>query len=102
VSITLKTAKKLRGVFVDEEVVIYLKDMNVVTVDENQGEMKISAMIQGYVIDIDENFYYLGLPDGQITRTVSHETAQMVELLALNEANEFMGDGVVGPDEDIH
>jgi hypothetical protein len=98
-AITAKAAKKLRGVFLDEEVTIYLKDMNVVTVDEHAGEMRISAMAQGYVIDIDEDFYYLGLPDGEITRTVGHDTAQMVEILFVAQQ---MDEDMVGPDEDIH
>ena len=99
-AITAKAAKKLRGVFLDEEVTIYLKDMNVVTVDENAGEMRISAMAQGYVIDIDEDFFYLGLPDGEITRTINHETAQMVEITFTPDA--FMDQDLVGPDEDVH
>jgi hypothetical protein len=99
VAITLKAAKKLRAIFLDTDVTIYLKDMNVVTIDEQHGEMKITTMAQGYVIDIDENFYYLGLPNGEITRTISHETAQMVESLFVGEQMDF---DMPNPDEDIH
>lgn len=99
-SITSKAVRKLKAFCLDEEVTIYLKDMNVVTVDETQGELKISAMAQGYVIDIDENFYYLGTPDGQVTRTISHDTAQMVELMFVG--SEFMDEDMPSPDEDIH
>lgn len=79
-SISAKALPKLRELFLDEFITIYLKDMNVVTVSEEGSEMKISAMTDGYCIDIDCDFFYLGLSDGTITRTVNHEIAQMVEL----------------------
>ena len=81
-------AKKLLEIFLNEQVTIFLKDMNVVTVDEEQGELKVSAMVQGLILDVDIDYYYLGLPDGMITRTVAHETAQMVEIMFI--ADEFM------------
>lgn len=99
-AIAAKAAKKLRSIFLDTEVTIYLRDMNVVTVDESQQEMKISAMAQGYVVDIDEEYYYLGLPDGTITRTIGHDLAQMVEIMF--EASEFMDGDFPTQDEDIH
>lgn len=98
-AITSKAAKKLRSIFLDEQVTIFLKDMNVVTIDENAQEMKITAMAQGYVVDIDEDFYYLGLPDGEITRIVSHELAQMVELMF---AGSDIMDNDMPVDEDVH
>jgi hypothetical protein len=100
VSITSKAAKKLRSIFLDTEVTIYLKDMNVVTVDEDQQEVKISAMAQGYVIDVDEEFFYLGLPDGTVTRILAHDLAQMVELMF--EGSEYMDEDMPSPDEDVH
>ncbi len=90
-AISKTSAKKLRDIFVGDEVTIFLKDMNVVTVDEEQGEMKISAMAQGLVLDVDENYFYLGLPDGMITRTIAHETAQMVEIMFIQD--DFMDGG---------
>jgi hypothetical protein len=72
--------KKLRDLYLDQMVTIYLKDMNVVTVDENSQEIGITAMRQGYVLDICQNYFYLGLPDGTITTTIAHELAQMVEI----------------------
>ncbi len=89
--ISKSSAKKLREIFVGEEVTIFLKDMNVVTVDEEHGSMEITAMAQGHVVDICESYYYLGLPDGMITRTISHETAQMVEIMFIQD--DFMDGG---------
>lgn len=99
-AITAKAAKKLRNIFLDTDVTVFLRDMNVVSVDENQQEVKISAMVQGYCIDIDENFYYLGTPDGEITKTVNHDIAQMVEVMYL--VNDFLEQDLVGSDEDVH
>jgi transposase len=97
--INIKAVRKLRRIFLDEEVTIYLRDVNVVTVDEEGQQVKVTAMAQGYVLDIDENFYYLGLPNGTITRTINHDIAQMVEILF--EASEYM-DSDIPLDEDIH
>lgn len=99
-AITPKSVKKLREIYLDEFVIIHLKDVNVVTVDENNNEVKIAGMIEGYVIDIDTNFYYLGLPDGSITKTIGHETAQIVEIQVQN--NEFLMQDMPQPDEDVH
>lgn len=81
--ITAKAARKLKSVYIDEQVIIYLRDMTIATVDENNQEVKLTAMIEGYVVDIDQDFLYLGLPDGTITKTVAHELAQLVELHAM-------------------
>ncbi len=66
--------------FLNEDVVIYLRDMNVVVVNENQEEVSLSAMTTGFVLDIDQDYFYLGTPDGNVTRTISHDVAQMIEL----------------------
>lgn len=72
--------KKLKEIFVDEMVTFYLRDLNVVSVNEENQEVKISAMSDGYVIDVDSNYYYVGLTDGTITRTIPHDTIAMTEL----------------------
>lgn len=94
------SARKLREIFIDEMCTIYLRDMNVVSVDENGQEMKITAMAQGYVLDVDQDFFYLGTPDGEITRTISHDIAQMVEIEFVG--SEFMDSDMIGPEEDVH
>ena len=98
-AITAAAARRLREIYLDQQVVVYLRDMNVVTVNEEHGEMKISAMAEGYVIDIDTNFVYLGLPDGTITRTINHDLAQMIEIAF---GGELLDMDFATSDEDIH
>ncbi len=96
-AISAKAVKRLKDAFVDQTVIIYLKGMNVIVANEEQQEMNIAAMIESYIIDIDENYLYTGTPDGNITRIISHDTAQMVEL-------QLNGDMMEMPsfDEDVH
>jgi hypothetical protein len=79
-SISKGAVQRLRETFLGEDVIFYLKDMNVVTVNDDGQEISIAAMTPGHVIDVDADFYYLGTPDGVITRTISHDVAQMVEI----------------------
>jgi hypothetical protein len=78
--ISKASVTRLREIFLGQEVVVYLREMNVVTVNEEGQEISISAMTTGHVIEVDESFYYLGTPDGEVTRTISHDVAQMVEI----------------------
>lgn len=78
--ISKNAVRKLIEIYLDENITIYLRDMNIVTVNESQGEVKISPMIEGLVIDIDQDFFYLGLPDGSIMKTVPHETVGLIEM----------------------
>lgn len=87
--ISKASVQRLRETYLGSEVVIYLKDMNVVTVNDDGNEVSIAAMTTGHVIDIDQNFYYLGTPDGEITRTIGHDVAQMVELAINKNAMEL-------------
>lgn len=96
-----KTLKRLRSHFLDEHVIIYLRDMNVVAVDENQQEIKISAMIETYIVDIDENYLYTGLPDGTITRVIQHEIAPMIEI-AVSVEDQLLEMNLPSEDEDVH
>lgn len=100
-SIKAKSVKRLQEAFLDEKVVIYLRGMNVVTVNEEGQSMEISAMTEGYIIDIDEDYYYLGNPDGEVTRTIGHDIAQMVEL-AFTEEDMIMQIELPENDEDMH
>lgn len=82
-AITTKSVKNLRECFLDEYVIIYLKDLNVVLPSPDGQEMNITAMIDGYVVDIDENYVYLGLPEDQtVLKAVAHESAHMIEVSA--------------------
>lgn len=98
--ISKNAAKNLRDLFVGQVVVIYLRDMNIITVDDNGTEMKITAMAQGFFLDADETFVYLGTPDGEVTRVIAHETAQMIEIEF--PGDEFMDGEMLGPDEEAH
>ena len=86
-TMTSKALKKLRETFIDEDVVFYLKDMNVPLVSSDGEDFKISGMTDGYVIDIDENYYYLGDKDGGIDRVISHDIITIVEIaLVIDES----------------
>lgn len=100
-ALTSKALKRMRAQFLDETVVIYLKGMDVVTVSPNGEEMSISAMTEAYVVDIDECYLYLGLPDGTVTRVISHEIAPMIEL-AMSAEDQVMAMQLPGEGEDVH
>lgn len=70
----------MREAFLDENVIIYLKDMNVVTATPEGNEIAITAMIQGYVVNIDTDFLYLGQEDGTILKAIQHQPGQLIEL----------------------
>ncbi len=75
--------------------------MNVIAVNEAGGEMKVAAMTEGFCVDIDEDYFYLGTPDGAITRVIGHDVAQMVEL-AFNPDEIAITMEMPGVDEDVH
>lgn len=97
-SLSKTAVKRLLEAFIDEQVSIFLRDMNVVTVSEDQGEIKISMVIEGYVIDIDADMIYLGLPDGSVTRIVPHSSVGLMEI-------QFQGETLdmdIPVDGDVH
>lgn len=84
-ALTSKTIKKLKELFKDELVVFYLADMSIPLPSED-GEIKVSAMVSGIVLDIDGDFYYVGDPEtGQFVRTISHDAARIVEIMSLEQ-----------------
>lgn len=98
-SISKVALKKLREIFLDENVTFYMKDINIVTVNEEGQEIKISAMSEGYVIDLDSCYFYVGLPDGTIMRTIPHESVAMTEIAFVGGQ---LTDEDVPLDEDVH
>lgn len=92
--------RKLREIYLDENVIIYLRDMNVVAVNESQGEIKISPMLEGYVVDVDQDYVYLGLPDGTILKTIPHATIGLIEV-ALT-AEEMLSTEMAGTEDEVH
>lgn len=77
---TSKTVKKLGEYFVGEICVFYLKDMHVPIPGEGGEPMQISAMTEGYVVDVDETYYYLGSDDGTVDKVITHNVIAMVEI----------------------
>lgn len=55
------------------------------TISEDQQEVRISMVVEGYVINIDTDFVYLGLPDGTINRIVPHSTIGLMEIQFIGE-----------------
>lgn len=78
--ISKSAAKKLRDIYKGQMITIFLTNMNIVTVTEEQQEISVTAMRSGFCIDVDQDYFYLGLPTGETTSTVKHELAQMVEI----------------------
>ena len=77
---TSKLIKSLKECFVGETVVFYLKELNIPAVTESGEELSVNAMIDGFVVDIDEGFYYLGNMDGSIDKVISHDVIAIVEV----------------------
>lgn len=99
-AISPKVLKRLRDTFLDETVVIYLQGMNVIAPTPEGSEMSITAMIEVYVVDIDLEYLYLGLPDGTVTKVIRHDIAPMIEISY--PANELMIGEYPESDEEVH
>lgn len=102
-SITAKALKNLKTQYLGANVIIYLKDMNVVTVNGDGEQMSISAMVQALIIDIDEDFFHTGLPDGTITRSIKHEIAGMIEIsLSPDDEMMMLGEDMPTDESEVH
>lgn len=100
-ALTSKSLKKLRELYLDELVTFYLKDLNVPLPTED-GQIQVTAMIAGIVLDIDEMYYYVGDPHtGQFCRTIEHSAAPIVELASI-ETEEAMSPTGPEPLDEIH
>lgn len=78
-SITQESAEALRDAFMERPVIVYLKDMQII-MPGPENDLAVSAMSEGFVVDIDEDFVYLGLEDGTVTRALSHAAIGIMEL----------------------
>ncbi len=74
------SVERLKNVFLAQEVVFFLKNMDVTTMDEGGNQITVAAMVPGFVIDICENFWWVGTPDGLVNRVIAHDVAPMVEI----------------------
>lgn len=98
--ISKTAANTLRDTYVGQVITIYLQGMNVVTVNEEQQEISITAMAQGLCVHIDQDYIHLGTEDGEIIRSVQHELGQMIEIEFVG--SEFMDTDMPAQDEDVH
>jgi hypothetical protein len=96
--ISKAAAKKLYDLYIGEMVVVYLTGMNAIVPNES-GELSVTMMVSGLVLDVDTEFFYLGTPE-MITRTISHDLAQMVEIEFI--PGDIMSTDMAMPDEDVH
>ncbi len=92
-SISKNAAKKLRDLYLGQTVIIYLKNTQV-PLPVNDSELTVSAMIEMFVLDVDEDYLYGGTPDGIVTKTVQHDLAGLIEIMNYeSDYAEFPGDG---------
>lgn len=76
-AISKKALKTLHSLYLGDIVVLYLKGMNVLVAHE-EGQMDVSPMLTGIIMDIDECFIHLG--DGSmITKSIYHENVGLIE-----------------------
>lgn len=96
---TKAVVKKLQTLYLGEICTLYLKDMQIITVDENQAEVKINVMLDGLVLDIDGDYVHLGNEDGVITKSIPHDLIGIIEIAFVG--GEIM-DMDVPLDGDVH
>lgn len=84
-AIPKKAIKTLMDLYVGDNVIIYLKNMNVAIPNELTGEISISPMLHGVVMDIDESFVHLGNGE-MILKSVYHENIGLIESLIIDES----------------
>ena len=64
------TFDNFKILFQDQFVILYLKHMNVASIDAGGDNISISAMIEGKIVDIDADYIYLGPSKNKINRAV--------------------------------
>lgn len=87
-AINKASVKALAKQYLDEVIVVHLNNIQVVTVDEGGHEMKIAAMIDGLVNEIDQDFIHLTSREG-FPRTIPHSMVGLIELAVLEEDLSF-------------
>ena len=77
--------KTLFDLYMGDNVILYLKNMNVVVGNDETGQMEISAMISGIIMEIDQDFIHIG--DGEmITKSIYHENVGLIESMLVDES----------------
>jgi hypothetical protein len=83
-AIPKKSVQILMDLYQGDSVILYLKGMNVLIAHEESGQMDITAMLTGIVMDIDEAFIHLG--DGNmVTKSIYHENVGLIETTTVEE-----------------
>lgn len=82
-AISKKAMTTLRDIYLGDSVVLYLKDMNIIIPTE-AGNMDISPMLQGIMMDIDETFVHLG-NGNMVQKSIYHENVGMIESLVIED-----------------
>lgn len=77
--------KNLKYLYLGELCVIYLKGMNIVIAHEEAGQMDVTPMLQGIIMDIDEAYIHLGDGDA-INKSVKHDDYGVIELVIPQES----------------
>lgn len=98
-AISKTAAKKLRDLYLGEIVIIHLRDLNLIIMDEQHGEVKVAPMIEETIFDIDEAFVYTGNVEVGVTKTIPHESIGLIEI-SLGLVGDFTA--TANSDEDIH
>lgn len=82
-AISKKAMKTLQDLYLGDTVILYLKGLNVL-VASAEGQMDITPMLTGIVMDVDETFIHLG-DGGMITKSIYHENVGLVESATIDE-----------------
>lgn len=82
--ISKKAVKTIQDLYLGDLVVLYLKGMNVVVANEEMGQMDVTPMLNGILMDVDETFLHLG--DGSmITKSLYHENVGLIESASMDD-----------------
>jgi hypothetical protein len=80
-AISKKAMKTLQDLYFGDTVILYLKGLNVM-VAHDDGQLDVTPMLTGIVMDVDEAFIHLG--DGSmITKSIYHENVGLIESTTL-------------------
>lgn len=82
-AISKKATKTLLDLYMGDTVILYLKGLNVLIASEG-GQMDITPMLTGIVMDVDEAFIHLGNGD-MITKSIFHENVGLIESAIMDE-----------------
>lgn len=78
-----KATKTLQDLYLGDTVVLYLKGLNVL-VPHGDGQVDITPMLTGIVMDVDETFIHLGNGD-MISKSIYHENVGLIESAIMEE-----------------